>query len=74
MTAETATEEVAGEQGIWRIDADRLWDRLMTLACIGATPGGGVDRQALSAEEIASWRTMIDWALSAGLEPSTDAA
>lgn len=74
MTAETATEEVAGEQGIWRIDADRLWNRLMTLACIGATPGGGVDRQALSAEEIASWRTMIDWALSAGLEPSTDAA
>ena len=74
MTAETATEEVAGEQGIWRIDADRLWDRLVTLACIGATPGGGVDRQALSAEEIASWRTMIDWALSAGLEPSTDAA
>lgn len=74
MTAETATEEVAGEQGIWRIDADRLWSRLMTLACIGATPGGGVDRQALSAEEIASWRTMIDWALSAGLEPSTDAA
>ncbi|UVH54822.1 Zn-dependent hydrolase [Variovorax paradoxus] len=74
MTAETATEEVAGEQGIWRIDADRLWNRLMTLACIGATPGGGVDRQALSVEEIASWRTMIDWALSAGLEPSTDAA
>jgi N-carbamoyl-L-amino-acid hydrolase len=74
MTAETATEEVAGEQGIWRIDADRLWDRLMTLACIGVTPGGGVDRQALSAEEIASWRTMIDWALLAGLEPSTDAA
>ncbi len=46
----------------------------MTLARIGATPGGGVDRQALSAEEIASWRTMIDWALQAGLEPSTDAA
>lgn len=60
-------------QDAWRIDADRLWRRLMALARIGATPGGGVDRQALSAEEIASWHTMIEWALSAGLEPSTDA-
>jgi len=57
----------------WRVDADRLWQRLMALAAIGATPGGGVDRQALSKEEIASWRLMIGWALSAGLEPSTDA-
>ena len=57
-----------------RIDADRLWQRLMALARIGATPGGGVNRQALSAEEIESWRLMIDWAHTAGLEPSTDAA
>jgi len=64
----------ATQQRIWRIDADRLWDRLMALARIGATPGGGVDRQALSAEEIASWHTMIDWAQSAGLEPATDDA
>ncbi|MDO9357918.1 MAG: Zn-dependent hydrolase [Polaromonas sp.] len=75
QAATTATTAAATlRQGIWRIDADRLWDRLMALARIGATPGGGVDRQALSAEEIASWHTMIDWALSAGLEPSTDAA
>ncbi len=73
MNADAATITHT-QQGAWRIDAARLWDRLMTLARIGATPGGGVDRQALSAEEIASWRTMIDWALQAGLEPSTDAA
>ncbi|OAK61690.1 Zn-dependent hydrolase [Variovorax paradoxus] len=73
MNADAATITHA-QQGAWRIDATRLWDRLMALARIGATPGGGVDRQALSAEEIASWRTMIDWALQAGLEPSTDAA
>lgn len=73
MNADAATTTHA-QQGAWRIDATRLWDRLMALARIGATPGGGVDRQALSAEEIASWRTMIDWALQAGLEPSTDAA
>lgn len=73
-TVAQGTDQAGEYTGIWRIDADRLWDRLMTLARIGATPGGGVDRQALSAEEIASWHTMIDWALSAGLEPSTDAA
>jgi N-carbamoyl-L-amino-acid hydrolase len=28
------------------INADRLWQRLMRLAEIGALPGGGVDRQA----------------------------
>ncbi|NVM93081.1 N-carbamoyl-L-amino-acid hydrolase [Variovorax sp. SG517] len=78
MSAATASADAvvaaAEGQGIWRIDADRLWDRLMALARIGATPGGGVNRQALSAEEIASWHAMIGWALSAGLEPSTDAA
>lgn len=67
------TAEASVAQGVWRIDAERLWSRLMALARIGATPGGGVDRQALSREEIESWRTMIDWAVSAGLEPSTDA-
>jgi N-carbamoyl-L-amino-acid hydrolase len=72
--AQGADQAATRPQGIWRIDAERLWDRLMALARIGATPGGGVDRQALSAEEIASWHAMIDWALSAGLEPSTDAA
>ena len=57
-----------------RIDGERLWARLMALAQCGATPGGGVNRQALSAEEIASWRVMLDWAQACGLEPSTDAA
>ncbi|MBN8749218.1 MAG: Zn-dependent hydrolase [Variovorax sp.] len=74
MTTATATATAPPAQGAWRIDADRLWRRLMALACIGATPGGGVDRQALSREEIDSWRTMIGWAESSGLEPSTDAA
>lgn len=57
-----------------RIDADRLWARLMALARIGATPGGGVDRQALSAEEIRAWAAMLEWAREAGLEASTDPA
>jgi N-carbamoyl-L-amino-acid hydrolase len=56
------------------IDAGRLWARLMALAEIGATPAGGVNRQALSDGEIAAWRRVIGWGLDAGLTPSTDAA
>ena len=56
------------------IDADRLWTRLMRLAEIGATPAGGVNRQALSEGEIAAWRRVIGWAGEAGLTPATDAA
>ncbi|MFZ5675554.1 MAG: hydantoinase/carbamoylase family amidase [Pseudomonadota bacterium] len=56
------------------IDADRLWQRLMRLAEIGATPKGGVDRQALSEGEIDAWRLVIGWAAQAGLVAETDAA
>ncbi|MGX1321779.1 N-carbamoyl-L-amino-acid hydrolase [Bradyrhizobium sp. USDA 377] len=56
------------------INSDRLWTRLMSLAEIGATPAGGVNRQALSDGEIAAWRRVIGWAHEAGLTPSTDAA
>lgn len=46
----------------------------MALAEIGATPAGGVNRQALSDGEIVAWRRVIGWARQAGLTPSTDAA
>jgi N-carbamoyl-L-amino-acid hydrolase len=56
------------------IDADRLWARLMALAEIGATEGGGVNRQALSVGEIEAWRRLLGWAYEAGLTAATDAA
>jgi hydantoinase/carbamoylase family amidase len=56
------------------INANRLWTRLMALAEIGATPAGGVNRQALSEEEIAVWRCVSSWAQEAGLSAVTDAA
>ena len=56
------------------INADRLWTRLMALAEIGATPAGGVNRQALSDGEIAAWHRVIGWAQEAGLTAATDAA
>ena len=55
------------------IDAGRLWSRLVALAEIGATPAGGVNRQALSDGEIEAWHLVIGWAREAGLEPATDA-
>jgi len=57
-----------------RINADRLWGRLMALARFGATPAGGVNRQALSSEEIEAWRQVIAWSNEAGLEAGTDDA
>src|SRR5207245_3407417 len=40
----------------------------------GATPAGGVNRQALSDGEIAAWHRVIAWAKDARLTASTDAA
>lgn len=57
-----------------RIDRARLWQRHMALARHGATPAGGVNRQALSAEEVAARRELMTWALPLGLACFTDAA
>lgn len=57
-----------------RVDAARLWERHQRLARHGALPGGGVNRQALSAEEFAAWRELIGWARELGLTADTDAA
>jgi beta-ureidopropionase / N-carbamoyl-L-amino-acid hydrolase len=56
------------------INADRLWARVMALAEIGATPAGGVNRQALSDGEIEAWHRVIGWAREAGLTAATDPA
>ena len=56
------------------ISPDRLWARLMALGADGALPGGGVNRQALSPEEILAWRRLIAWGAEVGLQASTDPA
>lgn len=56
------------------VDRDRLWQRHMLLARHGATASGGVNRQALSAEEVAARRELIVWGEAAGLSAHTDAA
>ncbi|MCE2521313.1 MAG: M20 family metallo-hydrolase [Alphaproteobacteria bacterium] len=54
------------------VDVDRLWRRLMRLAEFGATSAGGVNRQALSEEEIAARKTLAAWAREAGLNVLND--
>ncbi|SAK93926.1 allantoate amidohydrolase [Caballeronia hypogeia] len=56
------------------VNGARLWQHLMKLAEFGALPDGGVNRQALSDEEIAAWRQMIAWAREAGLDAACDDA
>lgn len=57
-----------------RVNAARLWDRHQRMALHGGLPTGGVDRQALSPEEFAAWRELIDWARALGLTAFTDVA
>lgn len=56
------------------VDGDRLWRRIEELAAFGALPGGGVNRQALSPEEIAARRHLLAIAEARGLTVGGDAA
>lgn len=56
------------------VDGDRLWQRLMQLATFGGTADGGVNRQALSAEESPARAQLIAWGRAIGLTPFTDRA
>ena len=57
-----------------RGDGGRLWRRLMQMAEIGAIPGNGVNRQALSEEDIAARELLIDWARRRGYAVAVDEA
>ncbi|MBX9962788.1 MAG: hypothetical protein K2Y35_07030 [Burkholderiales bacterium] len=48
------------------INPDRLWDSLMTLAEIGATPKGGVRRLALTELDRQARDLIIRWCTEAG--------
>ena len=51
---------------------DRLWQRHMEMARLGATAKGGVNRQALSAEDAAARKLLGGWAAARGYEMFTD--
>lgn len=51
----------------------RLWQRHLDMARLGATAKGGVNRQALSAEDVAARQLLMGWAAARGFAVSTDA-
>ena len=55
------------------IREDRLWQRHADMAKLGGTPKGGVNRQALSAEDAAARNLLGSWAKARGFAVSTDA-
>jgi N-carbamoyl-L-amino-acid hydrolase len=55
-----------------RIDAERLWSSLMTLAAIGATEKGGVRRLALTDLDRAARDLFVAWAKAAGCSVGVD--
>lgn len=55
------------------VNKDRLWESLMTLAEIGATPKGGVRRIALTDEDKRARDLFCEWSREAGCEVRVDA-
>jgi N-carbamoyl-L-amino-acid hydrolase len=55
-----------------RVDGRRLWDSLMTLAAVGATPKGGVCRLALTDPDRQGRDLVVRWAREAGLAVTVD--
>jgi N-carbamoyl-L-amino-acid hydrolase len=56
------------------VDEARQWGRLMELARLGAIPGDGVNRQALTPLDREARKLMIAWAEAAGATVTIDAA
>jgi N-carbamoyl-L-amino-acid hydrolase len=56
-----------------RVDRERLWQRHMEMARIGAIPGNGVNRAAFSSEDIAARKLLLSWALERSFSVAMDA-
>ncbi|WRH67606.1 MAG: M20/M25/M40 family metallo-hydrolase [Planktothrix sp. GU0601_MAG3] len=57
-----------------RINSDRLYHRINTLAEIGQQPSGSICRLAFSPEDLQARATVKQWMLEAGMTVRTDAA
>lgn len=56
------------------IDAERLWSSLMDMAKIGPSPNGGSRRLAISEEDAAGRRLLLDWVEALGCTWQLDEA
>ena len=57
---------------ITRVNGNRLWDRLMEMARIGATPAGGCNRQALTDEDKIGRQLFEKWCAESGCRNEYD--
>jgi N-carbamoyl-L-amino-acid hydrolase len=64
---------IVHESPLIQTDANRLWQAHEDMARHGATPKGGVNRQALTAEDGAARALFMQWAEDAGCSIETDA-
>ncbi|QDI09801.1 N-carbamoyl-L-amino acid hydrolase [Klebsiella electrica] len=71
MSSEVLFTPVAEMAG-WRINGERLWDSLMALAEIGATPKGGCCRLTLTDLDRQGRDLVIGWAQEAGMSVTVD--
>ena len=55
-----------------KVDGKRLWDSLMTMAKVGATPKGGVCRLALTDLDKEGRDLIVSWAKEAGCTVTVD--
>ena len=70
-----AVTDAIGEAGLdtsIKVNGQRLWDSLMTMAKIGATPKGGVCRLALTDLDKEGRDLIVSWAKEAGCTVSVD--
>ena len=56
-----------------RVNEERLWRRHADMAKIGAIPGNGVNRAALSREDIAARKLLLSWAVQRKFTVGIDA-
>jgi N-carbamoyl-L-amino-acid hydrolase len=63
----------AHQDAVARVNEARLWRRLMDMAGFGAIPGNGVNRAALSKEDITARKVLIGWAHDRNFEVGVDA-
>ncbi|MCW0183148.1 MAG: M20 family metallo-hydrolase [Zavarzinia sp.] len=70
----TAPRPTVPSKAAGQVSEARLWARHLAMAQFGATAKGGVNRQALSIEEIAARLQLIEWATGLGLVAFNDDA
>ena len=71
QSAETAPSTRAGAASR-HVVADRLWRRHVEMGRVGATPKGGVNRQALSPEDAKARALLATWARARGFGVFSD--